>query len=253
MPCQADDELAFDLPALKDKLRKEKEAGRGVILCYGLGEVNTGGFGSGLPEVARLCKDYGAWLHVDAGEPYIRVAHDCRLHQQPLEASRRLCQSSDTSRRAWSLRTRLLSMVRLHSAISREDPLSRLLGHKWLNVPYDCGIFYTKARGTLPGLLGPPASSLPAYLAAPPSAEDEEAAQQPIPPLYLNLESSRRLRALPVISSLIALGKDGYVGACRLCSWIQNSCSWCQTLSVAMSCSLARLRNTSTGRKRTSS
>lgn len=42
--------------------------GRGVIVCYGLGEVNTGGFGTGLVDVAKLCKENGAWLHVDAGE-----------------------------------------------------------------------------------------------------------------------------------------------------------------------------------------
>ena len=63
----SDDELTFDLDALKARLVEEKKVGRGVIVAYGLGEVNTGGFGRGLEEIAQMCKEYGAWLHVDAG------------------------------------------------------------------------------------------------------------------------------------------------------------------------------------------
>jgi len=67
VPPAKDDELAFDMTALEQRLSQEKEVGRGVIVSYGLGEVNTGGFGRGLDDVARLCRSYGAWLHVDAG------------------------------------------------------------------------------------------------------------------------------------------------------------------------------------------
>jgi glutamate/tyrosine decarboxylase-like PLP-dependent enzyme len=62
------DDLSVDLDNLEARLQQEKGTGRGVIVSYGLGEVNTGGFGSGLQEIAALCKQYGAWLHVDAGE-----------------------------------------------------------------------------------------------------------------------------------------------------------------------------------------
>ena len=54
---------------LRDRLEKEKEIGRGVIVSYGLGEVNTGGIGSDLENVAEMCEELGAWLHVDAGTP----------------------------------------------------------------------------------------------------------------------------------------------------------------------------------------
>ena len=60
-------ELTVDLENLEGRLQQEQRIGRGVIVSYGLGEVNTGGFGTGLPEIAALCKQYGAWLHVDAG------------------------------------------------------------------------------------------------------------------------------------------------------------------------------------------
>lgn len=73
MPATPEDELAFDLNKLEERLRTEKDVGRGVIVVYGVGEVNTGGFGRGLGDVAALCKQYGAWLHVDAGT--------CSLHR----------------------------------------------------------------------------------------------------------------------------------------------------------------------------
>lgn len=66
--------MAFDIPALKDRLRKEKEIGRGVIVVYGLGEVNTGGLGGDLELVAGVCAEFGAWLHVDAGQSFARAS-----------------------------------------------------------------------------------------------------------------------------------------------------------------------------------
>jgi glutamate/tyrosine decarboxylase-like PLP-dependent enzyme len=55
------------MTVLRERLQKEKEIGRGVIVSYGLGEVNTGVIGSDLDDVAELCEELGAWLHVDAG------------------------------------------------------------------------------------------------------------------------------------------------------------------------------------------
>jgi len=52
---------------LRARLEEEKKVGRGVIVSYGLGEVNTGAIGGDLVQVADLCEELGAWLHVDAG------------------------------------------------------------------------------------------------------------------------------------------------------------------------------------------
>ena len=68
IPAADHDELAFDIGELRSRLTEERAIGRGVIIVYGLGEVNTGGMGTGLDEVASLCKEYQAWLHIDAGE-----------------------------------------------------------------------------------------------------------------------------------------------------------------------------------------
>lgn len=68
LPRSEDDELAFDIPALRSRLQAEKEVGRGVVVVYGLGEVNTGGLGGDLEAVAAACEEFGAWLHVDAGQ-----------------------------------------------------------------------------------------------------------------------------------------------------------------------------------------
>lgn len=67
IPASPENELAFDLDALKQQLEKDKKEGRGSIVVVGLGEVNTGGFPGNLSAVAELCKAYRGWLHVDAG------------------------------------------------------------------------------------------------------------------------------------------------------------------------------------------
>jgi glutamate/tyrosine decarboxylase-like PLP-dependent enzyme len=69
LPHDASDpeKLSFDLDVLRSRLEEERQAGRGVIVCYGSGEVNTGSMGKGLRGVAEICEVMGAWLHVDAG------------------------------------------------------------------------------------------------------------------------------------------------------------------------------------------
>lgn len=96
------------------------------------------------------------------------------------------------------------------------------LGHKWLNVPYDCGLFFTRSAKSLPDLLGPVAANTPAYLASSTSSSAHGSAARPsdgllahdlVPsPLYVSIENSSRFRALPLLASLLSLGKEGYIG-----------------------------------------
>ncbi|RBQ84561.1 hypothetical protein VDGD_00186 [Verticillium dahliae] len=72
-------------------------------------------------------------------------------------------------------------------------------GHKLLNVPYDCGMFFTRSLPTLTNVFTNPNA---AYLAS--------SAGAPIPsPLNVGLENSRRFRALPAYAVLRSEGRKG--------------------------------------------
>ncbi|WVW78763.1 hypothetical protein I302_100725 [Kwoniella bestiolae CBS 10118] len=207
-----EDELSFDLEKLEERLKVEKEVGRGVIVCYGLGEVNTGGFGRNLDKVAELSREYGAWLHVDGA-----FGGFAGLMPELSEYTKHM---------------------------DKADSLT-LDGHKWLNVPYDCGLFYTRYTSSLTNIFQPPSASAPAYLASnftatpglPESSDLPEgtvsAADVPSP-LFVNIENSRRFRALPLLASLLSLGKEGYrdivtrniLFARSVAQWISESKSY---------------------------
>jgi glutamate/tyrosine decarboxylase-like PLP-dependent enzyme len=71
-------------------------------------------------------------------------------------------------------------------------------GHKWLNVPYDCGFAFVRDMERLPRALNVGAPYLP-------SADD------PHPNFgFLSPENSRRARALSVWATLRAYGRTGY-------------------------------------------
>lgn len=184
LPPDSKDELAFDLGSLHGRLLAERAIGRGVIVTYGLGEVNTGGFGRSLPAVAALCREYGAWLHIDAAfGGFAGIVPELRHLVEGMDMADSLTLDGESSRGVAMLTA----------------------GHKWLNVPYDCGLFFTRDERALPALLGPSAANTPAYLASGTPAD--------IPsPLYINIENSRRFRALPLFASLLSLGKAGYAG-----------------------------------------
>jgi glutamate/tyrosine decarboxylase-like PLP-dependent enzyme len=87
--------------------------------------------------------------------------------------------------------------------------------HKWLNVPYDSGIFFSRSLALQKSIFGPsPKSPPPAYLApvasSTPLTPELQAAHAIPSALTLGIENSRRFRALPLFCALLALGKQGY-------------------------------------------
>jgi glutamate/tyrosine decarboxylase-like PLP-dependent enzyme len=132
-------------------------AGAPAIVIGNAGDVNTGDFDQ-ITRMAELAERHNAWLHVDG---------------------------------AFGLFARLTPRAAvLAEGVERADSVIAD-GHKWLNVPYDCGFAFVRDRE----LLREPFRLTAAYL---PSDES------PSP------EASRRARALAVWATLRAYGRAGY-------------------------------------------
>ena len=86
---------------------------------------------------------------------------------------------------------------------------TRLNGrHKLLNVPYDCGFFFTRHKALVEEVCR---NGNAAYLAQSPDHDDDRIQS----PLNIGIENSRRFRALPVYATLLQYGKEGYLDMLR--------------------------------------
>ncbi|MGZ6693747.1 MAG: pyridoxal phosphate-dependent decarboxylase family protein, partial [Solirubrobacteraceae bacterium] len=111
-----DDVGRLDLPALERAL---SQAQTRAIVVANAGEVNAGDFDP-IADIAELCERHRAWLHVDgAFGLFARLAPNTRALTDGVE--------------------------RADSVISD--------GHKWLNVPYDCGFAFVREVERLPRAL----------------------------------------------------------------------------------------------------
>jgi glutamate/tyrosine decarboxylase-like PLP-dependent enzyme len=156
-----DDVGRVDLAAVERKLAQHTEP---AILIANAGEVNAGHFDP-IAELADLAERHQAWLHVDG---------------------------------AFGLFARLAPITRqLTEGIERADSVISD-GHKWLNVPYDCGFAFVRGIERLPRALNVGAPYLPAP-------------DDPHPNFgFMSPENSRRARALAVWATLRAYGRSGY-------------------------------------------
>lgn len=164
----------FDMPRLEKLLEKP---GAASIIAISASEVNTGLFAtSGLEEMQQLRKladMYGAWIHVDGAFGIFGRVLTSPAHQPIIDAS---------------------AGLELADSITGD-------GHKLLNVPYDCGFFFSKHREIAPRVFGNPNA---AYLSTGPASDTIAS------PINMGMENSRRFRALPVYASLTAYGSNGY-------------------------------------------
>jgi glutamate/tyrosine decarboxylase-like PLP-dependent enzyme len=149
-----------------DELDRRLEALGDVpaIVIGNAGEVNTGDFDP-IARLADVAERHGAWLHIDG---------------------------------AFGLFARLSSKAAaLAEGVERADSVT-VDGHKWLNVPYDCGISFVRDSS----LLGRTFAYSAAYLPDPDDPWPNMGTTGP--------ESSRRARSLALWATLNAYGRTGY-------------------------------------------
>ncbi len=160
----------MDVDALRQTLNR---IGGPAIVVAGAGEVNTGAMDP-LDAIADAvgAHEPGAWLHVDG-------AFGLFAALSPRSAD-------------------------LVAGIERADSVATD-GHKWLNVPYDCGAAFVRDGEALRASFAAGA----AYLA--PAAGEGWAPSSHGP------EMSRRMRALAVWCALRAAGRTGYQALVERC------------------------------------
>lgn len=137
--------------------------GAPAVVIANAGEVNAGAFDP-LERMADLAQRHGAWLHVDgAFGLFARVSPRTEHLARGAERADSICVD----------------------------------GHKWLNVPYDCGFALVRDRELLARSFVYDGAYLPRF-------DDDEPVLGTIGP-----ESSRRARSFAVWATLAAYGRAG--------------------------------------------
>ncbi|KAJ6568455.1 pyridoxal phosphate-dependent transferase [Mycena sp. CBHHK59/15] len=168
LPLSAEEPWKIHLGALEEHLADAD--GIVSIIVISAGEVNTGRFATTREEMIKireLADKHGAWIHVDgAFGLQARVLLPSASHNQIVDG---------------------VSSLELADSLTGD-------GHKLLNVPYDCGFFFTRHLKLQQAV----------FQNAPVPLDDTST----VPSAHnLGIENSRRLRALPVYASLLAYGR----------------------------------------------
>jgi glutamate/tyrosine decarboxylase-like PLP-dependent enzyme len=142
-----------------------------TIVCAQAGHVATGAFDPLVP-IAAVTRAHGAWLHVDGAFGLWAAASPALRH--------------------------------LTTGLEQADSWATD-GHKWLNVPYDCGIVMCAHSSAHRAAMSQRAS----YLIR--GSDEERNGMDWVP------ESSRRARAVPVYATMRALGRRGVAELMERC------------------------------------
>jgi glutamate/tyrosine decarboxylase-like PLP-dependent enzyme len=155
-----------------EDLAEALDAETPTIVCAQAGEVNTGAFDD-VEAIVDLAARTGAWVHVDGAFGLWAAASPALAH-----------------------------LVRGHE---RADSWATD-GHKWLNVPYDCGIALCAHRADHEAAM---------EYAAPYLAVSESRVARD--PMGYSPEFSRRARAVPVWAAIRELGREGVAALVDSC------------------------------------
>ena len=153
---------AVDLDALEEALKARK--GHPTIVVANAGTVNSTDFDD-LTAIAKLKDKYDFWLHVDAAFGAYAICSPKHAH--------------------------------LVEGINAADSIT-VDCHKWLNVPYDSAVAFTRHLKSQIDVF----QNASPYLGQPTVRPDNY--------IHMTPENSRRLRALAAWASLMAYGRDGY-------------------------------------------
>jgi glutamate/tyrosine decarboxylase-like PLP-dependent enzyme len=152
-----------------------------AILCLQAGNVNSGAVDP-MAELTAFARRAGAWVHVDGAFGLWAAAAPRRAH--------------------------------LVAGIADADSWATD-AHKWLNVPYDCGLAFVRDAHTLQAAMAVTA----AYLSASPERK----------PSDFTPELSRRARGVEVWAALKSLGRAG------LAEMIERCCRHAERFAVGLS------------------
>jgi glutamate/tyrosine decarboxylase-like PLP-dependent enzyme len=175
----ADDQGRMRVEHLQDALAGADP----TIVCAQAGEVNTGAFDD-LPAIIEAAHGAGAWAHVDG---------------------------------AFGLWARAAPSLRELAAGAEQADSWATDAHKWLNVPYDCGIALCAH---------PEAHAAAMEYAAPYLAVSSQAVERD--PMGYSPEFSRRARSLPVWAAIRSLGRSG------VAELVERSCAHARTLAEGL-------------------
>ena len=179
---EADDQGRMEPGALARTLRDGE--GPAIVIAQA-GEINTGAMDR-FPQIAELVHDYGAWLHVD-GAFGLWAAASPKLRGQIEGVERADSWATD--------------------------------GHKWLNVPYDCGFAIVRDCEAQRAAL----SSFSGAHYIPPAEHGERYNGDWVP------EFSRRARGFAVYAAIRSLGRSG------VAELVERCCSCAQLMASALS------------------
>jgi glutamate/tyrosine decarboxylase-like PLP-dependent enzyme len=150
-----------------------------AIVCAQAGEINTGAFDP-FADIVTACREHGAWCHIDGAFGLWAAVSPTR--RDLLEGF----EGADS----WATD-----------------------GHKWLNVPYDCGIAAVADSSAHRAAMTSTSAYIPAHDESIPWGFD------------WNPEFSRRARGVPLYAALRALGRRG------LAELIDGSCDQARRLA----------------------